>query len=141
MDGSPESFAATSDVRRAIDGCAIVEEWRGRVRFPWEGMTEPDSLYGLSVRSYDMEAREWSIYWMDSRRPTFGLPFVGSFADGVGTFTRRTRRPDGGFLLTRTVFDRIEPKSVHWGLSISSDGGDSWRLLWEMRMLRSDLRE
>ena len=137
VDGSSERFEGRSDVRRAVDGCAIAEEWRGRVRFPWEGMTEPDSLYGLSVRSYDETAGAWRIHWMASRRPVFGTPFVGGFAAGVGTFTRRTAEVEGDSLLTRIVFDEVRAESVRWRLAVSVDGGETWRLLWTMRMRRA----
>lgn len=136
--GTDETFAAETEVRRALDGCAIVEEWRGRVRFPWEGMAAPDSLYGLSVRSFDETVGRWSIHWMDSRRPQFSGPFIGEFREGTGIFTRRRDLPDGSHLLTRIVFDEIEQNSVRWRLSVSNDDGRNWRVLWEMRMQRRD---
>lgn len=137
-EGASEVFDAETEVRRALDGCAIVEEWRGRVRFPWEGMAAPDSLYGLSVRSFDETAGTWSIHWMDSRRPQFSDPFIGEFREGTGTFTRRRDLPDGSQMLTRIVFDDIQRNSVRWRLSVSNDDGRSWRVLWEMHMQRRD---
>jgi hypothetical protein len=36
---------------------------------------------------YDPEKKQWSIWWLDSRKPDdLGQPVVGRLENGVGTF-------------------------------------------------------
>lgn len=135
-DGSYLELSARSSVQKTLGGCALLEVWRGRVQFFWQGMTEPDSLRALSVRSFDREATQWRIHRMDSRDPVLGEPFVGGFEGGVGTFTRETRRPDGDPLLSRIRFRRPGPDRVDRELAVSTDGGATWTTLWVMRFRR-----
>jgi hypothetical protein len=136
-DGGSARFAAADQVEAAASGCAVVEHWHGVVQFYWEGMTSPDSLWALSVRSYDAARDVWSIYWLDSRHATFGPPFVGRF-DGVrGTFTRRSVRPDGTLSLSRIVFDPVNADSVEWRLDVSRGDGTPWTTIWRMHFHRA----
>lgn len=130
-DGGWETYAARSTVTPALDGCALVERWEGTVRFFREGMTEPESLVGLSVRAPGPDG-SWRINWMDSRDPTFGAPWVGGFESGEGTFLRST---DAG-TLTRIRFFDITETSVEWELAVSADGGSRWAPLWKMHFRR-----
>src|SRR5262245_43614416 len=41
---------------------------------------------GMSFRFFDKAARQWSIYWADSRRGTLDPPVVGAFNGDVGVF-------------------------------------------------------
>jgi hypothetical protein len=136
-DGTYMRFPASNRVEHAASGCALVEHWRGMVQFYWEGMDAPDSLYALSVRSYDAEREVWSIYWLDSRNPTFGDPFVGRFENGRGTFTRRVERPDGSASLSRIVFQPTDTQGVEWALDVSGDGGTQWITVWRMHFARA----
>lgn len=136
-DGSYARFPARNRVEYAASGCALVEHWRGIVQFYWERMDAPDSLYGLSVRSYDPDHHAWSIYWLDSRNATFGSPFIGGFDTGQGVFTRRVERPDGSVSLRRIVFQRTNAGGVEWVLEVSTDGGTQWTAVWRMHFTRA----
>lgn len=131
VDGDWETYAARSTVTPALDGCALVERWEGVVRFYWEGMRVPEAIEGLSVRSPGPDGT-WRIYWMDSRNPVFGEPWVGDFASGEGTFFRR-----GDPSLTRIRFFDISETRVEWELAVSMDGGQTWAPLWLMHFRRT----
>jgi len=120
----------------ALDGCALVEHWRGRVQFLWEGMHEPEAMKGLSVRSCDPGSGQWSIHWMDTRSPKFDTPYVGDFDGRLGEFFRTWQSP-AGERIGRIRFRDVSPDSVMWSLAISSDGGGSWTVLWKMGMTRA----
>jgi hypothetical protein len=135
-DGSWHAFDAHTSVAPAIEGRALVEHWKGEVQFFWEGMTEPQTIEGLSVRAYDKKRGEWMIHWMDSRNPSFGNPYVGNFADGRGEFFREWSTPQGN-RVGRIVFSDITPDSVRWELAVSSDDRKSWTTLWVMEMRRA----
>ena len=132
QDGSWVEFPATTTV--VNEGFALVEHWKGTVQFFWEGMEKPEKMRGLSVRSYDDKNHRWQIYWMDSRRPTFGL-FEGSFKNGIGSFYRNGIGADGSSYVARITFEHPEPDLALWELAISKDG-KTWNALWRMRMTR-----
>jgi hypothetical protein len=134
-DGSWREFPAVTSVRRALDGCALVEHWRGEVLFFWNGMREPAPMKGLSVRSYDPASGTWSIYWMDSLSPGFGTPYTGTIEDGHGLFQREWDTPQGR-RAGRITFEAVGKDAVNWSLAISSDGGRSWSDVWNMAMHR-----
>lgn len=136
-DGTYIHLPAENRVETAVGGCALVEHWRGLVQFSWEGMTAPDSLYGLSVRSYDPQSKAWSIYWLGSRHPSFGRPFVGGFEDGRGTFEQHGQRPDGTATLSRIVFEPVSADTVEWHLDTTRDGGAIWTPVWKMHFHRA----
>lgn len=134
-DGGWHHFEATTAVLPALDGCALIEHWRGTVQFFWEGMERPDSMVGLSVRAYDPSSNSWRIHWMDTRTPRFDTPYVGRFTGNRGEFFREWEGPQGT-RVGRITFVNVAPDSVRWELAISSDGRASWSTLWTMDMHR-----
>ncbi|KAA0226049.1 hypothetical protein EDS67_21025 [candidate division KSB1 bacterium] len=134
-DGTWLKLDAATKVSRALDGCALLESWEGKVLFFWEGMKTAELLRGMSVRAYDAEKKKWSLHWMDTRHPQFAV-FEGSFANGIGTFLRATTTAQHQPRLTRIMFSEITASSVRWELAISTDAGANWQPLWVMNMQR-----
>lgn len=130
-------FAAETSVAPALGGKALIEHWRGRVQFFWEGMESPAEMVGLSVRAFDEQSEEWKIYWMDSRHPVFGEPYSGTFRAGEGTFVRSWLSEDGQPRQGRIRFRNIQADSVHWDLAVSTEGAQDWSVLWIMEMRRA----
>lgn len=135
-DGSWLELQAQTSVSPTLDGCALVEQWRGTVQFFWEDMQSPEPMQGLSVRAYDPQAGAWHIYWMDSRAPRFGVPYSGGFDGDRGEFFRLSETPRGE-RTDRITFSDITPDSVMWELAVSGDGGQTWTTLWTMEMRRA----
>ena len=134
-DGTYVELPAKTSVSVALDGCALIEHWEGEVEFFWEGMQEPESLKGLSVRAYDPRETKWLIHWMDTRSRRFDVPYVGEFVDGRGEFYRESETADGT-RVDRITFSDISPDSLSWSLYVSTDGRQSWTTVWMMEMLR-----
>lgn len=134
-DGSWRTFPAFTSVTSVLDGCALLEHWQGEVLFFWNGMQEPATMKGLSVRSYDPGSGTWSIYWMDTLSPQFGAPYVGTIKDGHGSFFREWDTGQGS-RSGRINFAAAGTDAVNWSLAISSDGGRTWSGLWRMAMQR-----
>lgn len=134
-DGSWFEADATTKISPILGGCALMEEWKGKVLFFWEGMEEPAPLQGFSARAFDPKTKQWVISWMDTRNPRFG-EFVGNFKEGRGEFFRKSPAANGKQSTTRVTFSDITPRSVHWDLAVSSDDGKTWRMLWIMEMTR-----
>jgi hypothetical protein len=134
-DGSWLHLPARTSVTSVLDGCALLEHWEGDVKFYWEKMDAIEHMEGLSVRSYDPEAGEWCIHWMDSRHPRFGPPFCGRFAGGRGDFVQERETP-AGTRRTRIRFSETGDGGVRWELAIGAPEGASWTPLWVMDMKR-----
>ena len=129
-DGSVETYPATTSVRRSADGCTLTENWRGTTRLFWYGMDEPEEIWGYSVRRVDPKTGQWAISWIDAKNAmTFGEPFVGGFADGIGTFYQEAEQRRG-----RIRFRPQADGSVLWDLATLPPGRPDWHMLWEMRM-------
>jgi len=71
---------------------------------------------GLSLRLYNRETRQWSIYWASNQKGTLDPPVVGSFANGVGVFEGRDEL-DGRPIDTLSRIARICIKKIVGGFS------------------------
>jgi hypothetical protein len=96
-----------------------------------------DPYRAVTLRAFDAETWQWSIWWLNSRSPKGPLdPSVReSFGDGVGTFYADdtfNNKP----IRVRFIWSRITPTSCHWEQAFSPDGGKSWETNWEMDFVR-----
>ena len=98
----------------------------------------PGGAYrALTLRSYDAQARQWSIWWLDGRHPgTLDAPMVGRFRNGVGTFYADDSF-DGRPIRVRFLWTLPEADRPHWEQAFSVDGGVSWETNWTMDFARS----
>jgi hypothetical protein len=72
-------FDGTSVTRKVWDGRAQLEQ------FETKGAS--GQIEGLTLRLYNPESRQWSLYWGTSKSGTLSLPAtVGEFKDGRGEF-------------------------------------------------------
>lgn len=134
-DGKWFEAEAETSIQPVMGGCALAEHWSGEVLFFWEGMKKPKSIKGYSFRFFNPKTQKWIIHWMDTRSRQFSV-FKGGFADGKGGFFRTFKSPDGKETIARITFSDITKSSVHWDLTVSSDGGKTWQMLWVMEMTK-----
>ena len=85
LAGSTEwqEFEGTSEAWPILDGAGNIDD---------NVLELPDGTYrAISLRSFDPESQQWSIWWLDARNPKGPLdpPVVGGFSDGIGTLLRR----------------------------------------------------
>jgi hypothetical protein len=93
----------------------------------------PGGTYrGVAPRSFDAKSAQWSIWWMDSRKPLapIGPPVIGSFHNGVGMFYANDDTENGKPVRTRFIWSEITPTSCHWEQAESPDGGKTWETDW-----------
>lgn len=69
-------FPATTTCQSIFNGGGNTEE----ITFPTLGSR------GFTLRLFDVELKEWSIYWATSRTGALFPPVVGTFTDGRGDF-------------------------------------------------------
>jgi hypothetical protein len=97
----------------------------------------PSGRYrGVGVRAFDVETKQWSIWWIDSRKPGIDPPVRGGFANGVGTFIGDDTWK-GKPVKVRFRWTKITPTSAHWDQASSGDGGKTWETNWDMDFTRT----
>lgn len=113
-------------------------EGTGVCRPVWGGRAQIDELevdgpsghvQGLTLRLYDPEAHQWSLFWANAKDGRMGVPTVGEFKDGRGEFYDQ-ERIDGRMILVRYVWSDITPRSARFEQSFSDDGGKTWEPNW-----------
>jgi hypothetical protein len=114
-----DEFPATSRTTIHLGSVANVDE----IVYPTKGWS------GLTVRTFDRQKRQWSIYWVNSRDGILFPPVVGGFTGDRGEFYGDDE--DGGRKVkVRFVWTKRGPDSAHWEQSFSYDGGRTWELNW-----------
>ncbi|MFL6303532.1 MAG: hypothetical protein ACJ72H_08315 [Candidatus Sulfotelmatobacter sp.] len=119
-------FDGTSETRKVWDGRAQLEE------FETDGVkgNSGGHIEGLTLRLYNPETRQWSLYWGTSKSGALAIPAtVGEFKDGRGEFF--DQEPfNGRMIFVRFVWSEITPNSGHFEQSFSDDGGKTWEVNW-----------
>ena len=94
-------------------------------------------IQGLSFRTFNIERREWSIYWVNSDAGILQEPVFGRFEDGTGRFYG-VDVDNGRPVQVIYVWKDITPNSAHWAQAFSYDGGKSWEVNWTMEFTRAE---
>jgi hypothetical protein len=117
-------FDGTSVTRKVWDGRAQLEEFE--TDSPAGGHIE-----GLTLRLYDPQTHQWSLYWARSKSGTIGPPTIGEFKNGQGEFyDTEPSGPNGKSILVRFIWSKTDSNSPHFEQSFSEDGGKTWEVNW-----------
>jgi hypothetical protein len=120
-----------------LDGTSVVHKvWDGRANLgELEVSNSAMHLEGLSMRLYNPESRQWSIYWSNARDGNFGTAMVGQFNNGRGEFyDQETFR--GSAIFVRFIFSDITAASFRLEQAFSADGGKTWEPNWIATFVR-----
>lgn len=114
-----------------LDGLSTVRKvWDGRANLGELDVRNATSrIQGLSLRVYNPESRQWSIYWANSTDGRLGTAMVGRFANGRGEFFNQELF-QGAAIFVRFIFSDITPTSFRLEQAFSADGGKSWEPNW-----------
>lgn len=88
---------------------------------------------GMTLRLFNPDTAEWSIYWSDTKSHKLFPAVVGRFDNGRGVFFSDDMEGD---IPVRVRFDWIAGNSPEWRQSFSTDGEQTWELNWIMRFSR-----
>jgi len=89
-----------------------------------------------TLRLYNPESRQWSIYLLDLNKGELTLPpVVGEFTGNRGEFFNQ-QDYKGRTILVRYVWLNISPKSARMEQSFSPDGGKTWEVNWICELSR-----
>src|SRR4030095_14640231 len=113
------------------EGTTVVTKiWNGRANL---AELEADGTEGhlqvMSLRLYNPQSGQWSLYAASSRNGTLSVPTVGEFKDGRGEFFDQETL-NGRSTLGRNVCSDITPDSCRFEQAFSDDGGKSWEVNW-----------
>lgn len=114
-----------------FDGTSYTQKvWNGKADLEqFETNGSAGQIEGMTLRLYNPESHQWSIYWATSQTGTLAIPTVGEFKDGVGEFY--DHEPiNGRMILVRFIWSRITATSAHFEQSFSDDGGKTWEVNW-----------
>jgi hypothetical protein len=115
-----------------FDGTVVARAlWDGRANMDEFVADSPSgTIEGLTLRLYNPQAHQWSLYWANSKAGMFsGPPQVGEFKNGVGEFYCQDTF-NGRMILIRYAWSRITASSAHFEQSFSDDGGKTWEANW-----------
>ena len=117
-------FDGSSVTRKVWDGRSQLEEFE--TDSPGGGHIE-----GLTLRLYDPQTHQWSLYWATSKSGAIGVPTTGQFKDGRGEFyDTEPSGPNGRSVLVRFIWSKTDTDSPHFEQSFSEDGGKTWEVNW-----------
>jgi quinol monooxygenase YgiN len=97
----------------------------------------PGGAYrAVTLRTYDVTKKQWSIWWIDGRNPShLDPPVVGGFKNGVGRFYAYDTFK-GKPIRIRFLWTNLTTKP-HWEQAFSDDGGKTWETNWTMEFVKT----
>lgn len=117
---------ATLCMRHYLDGGATVDE----LFFPTQGWS------GLTLRTFDREKKQWSIYWVNRIGRLDPIPVVGGFAGKRGEFYALDRI-DGRPVKVRYLWLVVDRDHARWEQALSFDDRE-WKTNWTADFTRGD---
>jgi len=115
-----------------FDGTLVARKiWNGRANIEEVELNSPGGrIEGLTLRLYNPQSRQWSIYWANSKNGSMDTsPQVGQFKSGRGEFYGQDML-DGKLIYVRFVWTKTNSDSPHFEQSYSGDGGKTWEVNW-----------
>lgn len=111
--------------------------WQGKANFDEAVFESPlGRFHGLTLRLYDPNSRQWSIYWATAQRGLVPIPTVGAFNDdGVGEFFDNEVF-EGKNIICRYRWSRENQNGPRWEQAFSVDDGKTWETNWTMDFTR-----
>lgn len=110
------------------DGSDVVRKlWDGANQglVKWDGPAGHVEIWTL--RLYNPEAHQWSIYFANSAASALSPPVVGEFKNGRGEFYDQEPY-NGRTILVRFGVSGITPNSCQFEQAFSADGGKTWEV-------------
>jgi hypothetical protein len=122
-----EEFSAVECLSLHLDGLATVDE----LYMPSKGHS------GLTLRTFDVKKRQWSIYWVNGATGQLDpVPTVGGFQGDHGEFyavDEEEHRP----VKVRYLWDKVDRDHARWQQAFSFDDR-SWETNWVADFTRAD---
>lgn len=92
-------------------------------------------LIATSMRLFDPQTREWSVYFTNSVQGALSPPMTGGFTQGRGEFYAQESF-EGKHIFSRLIWSDITATSCRWEQAFSENGGKTWETNWIMELTR-----
>ena len=123
-------YDGTSNHKKLLDTNANFEEFE---------VDNPDKhlqIKAQTLRLYNPESHQWSIYLLDLDKGILSVPpVVGQFDGNRGEFYDQEQYK-GRAILVRYLWLNISPKSARMEQAFSADGGKTWETNWVCELSR-----
>src|SRR3984885_11384741 len=114
----------------------ILESNANFKEFEVEGREKGQHIKAQTLRLYNPDSHQWSIYLLDVDKGVLPMPpVVGQFSGRRGEFYDQEDYK-GRAILVRYVWSDISPQSARMEQSFSADGGKSWETNWICELSR-----
>jgi hypothetical protein len=122
-----DEFPGTLCMALYLDGIATVDE----LYMPKTGRS------GLTLRTFDREKHQWSIYWVNSATGKLDpVPVVGGFTGDRGEFYAADQ-DDGRPIKVRYLWIKRDHDHARWEQAFSYDNR-TWETNWSADFVRAD---
>ena len=98
--------------------------------------TAAGTFHAVALRLFDINTREWSIYWAAGKSNMLDVPMLGGSKDGRGEFYAQEVF-EGRHIYSRFIWSKITTSSCQWEQAFSDDGGKTWETNWIMEHVRA----
>jgi hypothetical protein len=123
-------YNGISNHKKILDSNANFEE------FEVDNPVKHLHIKAQTLRLYNPDSHQWSIYLLDLDKGALNLPpVVGQFAGNRGEFYDQEQYK-GRAILVRYVWLNISPTSARMEQSFSPDGGKTWETNWICELTR-----
>jgi hypothetical protein len=123
-------YDGISNHKKLLDSDANFEE------FEVDSAEKHLHIKAQTLRLYNPDSHQWSIYLLDVNKGELSLPpVVGEFTGSRGEFYNQ-QDLRGRAILVRYVWLNISPKSARMEQSFSPDGGKTWEVNWICELSR-----
>jgi hypothetical protein len=122
-----EEFRGVSVARPIFGGAGNMDE----IDFPTKGWS------GLTIRLYDPEHDQWSLFWISSRGHTIEPPVVGRWDEKREFVGYCDDVYEGTPIRVRFTWSNISATTARWEQAFSTDGGETWETNWTMESQRT----
>jgi hypothetical protein len=115
-----------------FDGTSVTRKvWNGRANLnEFEADSSQGHIEGLTLRLYNPQSHQWSIYWANGKDAILGVPpMIGEFKNCRGEFYDQEAWK-GRAVYVRFIWSDTNTKSPHFEQSFSDDGGKAWEVNW-----------
>jgi hypothetical protein len=113
-------------VTRYLDGAVIAEE----------SYSPAKTVSGLFLYAFDIEKRQWSLYWINAKSGKLDSPLVGGFVHERGEFYGEDVE-DGRPIKVRYSWIKQDPDHARWEQAYSFDN-KTWETNWVSDFRRAD---
>jgi len=114
-----------------FDGTSVTRKvWNGRANLEeFETDSSQGHIEGLTLRLYNPQSHQWSIYWANGKDGILAQPMIGEFKNGRGEFF--DQEPwKGRAVYVRFIWSDTTTKTPHFEQAFSDDGGKTWEVNW-----------